>query len=108
MLRVRCEEWEFTAQGVRAGWGSVFLKLPNFSCLVCMDLRHVWVCGQGLLIPQRTLLHLVLVTERTLTAACLPKPVPQNLSSLSGPLGLLEATPHGSTGDGMVPAPSLW
>lgn len=49
-----------------------------------------------------------LVTERTLTAACLPKPVPQNLSSLSGPLGLLEATPHGSTGDGMVPAPSLW
>lgn len=90
------------------GQGRLGICLPEatqfFFLLVCMDLRHVWVCGQGLPIPLRTPLHLVLVTERTQTAAYLPKPVPQNLSSLSGLLGLLESTPLGTSGDGMVPA----
>lgn len=94
--------------GVRAGLESVFLKLCSFFWLVCMDLSHMGVCRQGLPIPLRTPLHMVLVTERAQTAACLPKPVPQNLSSLSGPLGLLESSPLGSSGDGMMPALSLW
>lgn len=107
VLGVRCEGWESTARGVTAGWGSVFLKLPSFFWLVCMDLTRVGLRA-GFAHSSQSSPALGFGIREDPDCFLPSKPVPQNLSSLSGPLGLLEATPLGTSGDGMVPAPSLW